>query len=240
MNPTLRTAALCLAFLACNKDAKDAPPPTATATTPPAATPAPAPAPAATAPPAPDIQLCSLLAAADIGAIFGKTVVATGTGHSCEYALDPTEKQKAMAGMSPEAMAKAAASGGGIKIPSAIADQLVVNVSVERDEQTEDQVKAIYAGVGKTVNASTHPEQHGATGVIEVSKDVPGVGDWAFSTNVAAVNMGMGMSTRGRLLEARKGPSRITVGATIAPDPGEAKLDAQLADVTRAVIAKLP
>jgi hypothetical protein len=56
---------------------------------------------------------------------------------------------------------------------------------------------------------------------------------------VASVNMGMGFSVRGRILEARKGPWRVTVSATVAPDPGTAALDEKMAGVARALIAKL-
>jgi hypothetical protein len=68
---------------------------------------------------------------------------------------------------------------------------------------------------------------------------VSGVGDWAFATNIASVNMGMGFTIRGRILEARKGPWHVTVSATVSPDPGVTTLDDQMARVARALIAKL-
>jgi hypothetical protein len=139
------------------------------------------------------------------------------------------------------ALANSMAKGGGFKIPSAISDQLTLDLSLSRSDQSEAQVKEIYSGIGKTVRGTVEPEKHGLNGTIEVGKDIPGVGDWAFATNVASVNMGMGMSTRGRILEARQGGGgwRLTISATIAPDPGEAKLDSQLGDVARAALAKL-
>jgi hypothetical protein len=221
------------------------------------ASPAEAPVPAAAAaaaPAAPNVQACALLSAAEVSAIFGKTVVATASGSSCQYGLDPAEKEKQMKAMTGGAgpanpgadgsanlgaLANSMAKGGGFKVPSAVSDQLTLDLSLSRDTQSEEQVKGIYSGMGKTVRGVVEPEKHGLNGTIEVGKDIPGVGEWAFSTNVAAVNMGMGISTRGRILEARQGPWRLTVGATIAPDPGEAKLDAELADLARAAIAKL-
>ncbi len=214
--------------------------------------PASAPAAAAAAPAVPKIAVCSLLSAAEVGAIFGKTVIATGSGLACTYGLDPAEKEKQMKAMpggvgqpgadgNPNlgALANSMAKGGGFPMPSAISDQLNLDLSLAHDAETEDQVKAIYSGMGKTVRGATEPEKHGLNDTIVVGKDIPGVGDWAFTTNVAAINMGMGISTRGRILEARQGPWRITVSATIAPDPGEAKLDAELGEMARAACAKL-
>jgi hypothetical protein len=216
----------------------DPAPPAATKEPAPALAPAPAAAPAT--PAAPDVQACALISAAEVGKIFDKTVVSSGSGPGCTFGLDPAEQQKALAAMQqdPAKAAMAMANGGKIAIPAAIANQLQIDVGVERNAETEATVKAQHAQVGKTIGA-TKPGDHGLNDTSETAKDVAGVCEWAFAANVAAVNMGLGMSTRGRILEARQGPWRLTIGVTIAPDPGEAKLDAQLADVARAACAKL-
>jgi hypothetical protein len=152
--------------------------------------------------------------------------------------MDPAVKEKQMQAMKPGDIASMAKKGS-FAIPKAISEQLVVDLSLGHDTQTEDEVKATYASIGKTVNDATHPDDHGLKDTIQVGKEVPNVGDWAFATNVAAINMGMGMSSRGRLLEAKQGVWRLTVSVTISPDPGEAKLDKQLGDLGRAVYAKL-
>ena len=134
------------------------------------------------------------------------------------------------------------AGAGQQKAGNAMMNQANITVEATRDDQTEDAVKAIYAKTGATVRgamAPLAPEQRGLKGLIEGLDEVSGVGDWAFATNVAAVNMGMGFSSRGRILEARKGPWHVTVSATVAPDPGAAALDQQMAGVARALIAKL-
>lgn len=238
----IRRLALALVLAAgCGKS--DPAPPAATS----APAPAPAPAPAAaaaptpTAPPAPDVQACSLITAAELGKIFDKNVVsAGGSGNGCSFGLDPAEQQKAMAALQqdPAKAAMAMANGGKVAIPSAISNQLAVEVGIDRNAETEDAVKATHAQIGKTIGA-TKPGDHGLNDTSETAKDISGVCDWAFASNVAAVNMGFGMSARGRILEARQGPWRLTVSATIGPDPGEAKLDGQLADVARAACAKL-
>jgi hypothetical protein len=209
--------------------------------------------PQAVAAPAPKVQICKLLSAAEVGAAMGKTLIQDG----CTYGLDPAAKEKALA-ESQKSM-KAASNGdmsgmmkgmmkGGGGPPmgnamSAMRDQMNVSVDASRDDQTEEGVKAIYAKTGGVVHGALSgplaPENHGMTGVIEGLDEVSGVGDWAFATNVASVNMGAGFSLRGRILEARKGPWHVTVSATVGPDPGAAALDAKLADVARALIAKL-
>jgi hypothetical protein len=117
-------------------------------------------------------------------------------------------------------------------------DQLTVSVSAAQDGMTEEKVKGIYAQVGGTVNQVLHPDDKNAHEVIQVSNEIPGVGDWAFATSAASVNV-MGLSVRGRMIHAAKGPWHVTVGATISPDPGATALDKQLAGLARALLAKL-
>jgi hypothetical protein len=246
-------AAAVLAAAACQKPAQDSSTASAAvvngAQTQQAASSSSAPA----APAAPKVQVCKLLSAAEVGAVMGKTLIQDG----CTYGLDPAAKEKALA-ESQKSM-KAASNGdmsglmkgmmpGGGGPPmgnamSAMRDQMNVSVDASRDDQTEEQVKAIFAKTGATVHGALSgplaPENHGMTGVIKGLDEVNGVGDWAFATNVASVNMGAGFSLRGRILEARKGPWHVTVSATVGPDPGAAALDARLADVARALIAKL-
>lgn len=200
----------------------------------------------------PRVEICKLLSAAEVGAVMGKKLIQDG----CAYGLDPADKEKAMA-ESQEQMAKLqkGASPGDMgslmkgmmqsqqKMGDAMKNQLTVSVDASRDSQTEDEVKTVYAKTGSAVRgavAPLQPEQRGVNGLIQGLDEVSGVGDWAFATNVAAVNMGLGFSVRGRLLEARKGPWHVTVSATVSPDPGAAALDDKLAGVARALLAKLP
>ena len=117
-------------------------------------------------------------------------------------------------------------------------DQLTVSLSANQDGMTEERVKATYAQIGGTVNQVLHPDDKNAHEVIQVSNEIPDVGDWAFATNAASVNV-MGLSVRGRLLHAAKGRWHVTVGVTVSPDPGVTALDKQLAAVARALLAKL-
>ncbi len=211
----------------------------------PAPTPSEPATPVAKAPSTPPPQICSLIAAADVGAMYGKkaAMIATGSGGSCEYQLDPAEKEKQMqqtGGMA--GMMKSAQSGKGIAMPTALSEQLDINVSVEQKDESEESVKAIYAQVGNAVNGATKqlPKEGMGSDLVAVSNDVAGVGDWAFATNIASMNMGGMMSMRGRLLEAKKGQWRVTVSGLIGPDPGGAKLDDANASLAKAVIAKLP
>ena len=126
------------------------------------------------------------------------------------------------------------------QMPQAVATLTNVKVDLARDDMTEAQIKATYSRTGSTVRRSLDPDKRGLQGTIVVANDIPNVGDWAFTTNVAAVNMGFGFSSRGRILHARKGPWHLTVGATISPDPGEAALDAELAELARTAISRLP
>jgi hypothetical protein len=204
--------------------------------------------------PAPAVQVCDLLSAEEVSAILGKKLIKNG----CSYGLDPADKEKALAEQQDD-LAKAqnrAASGdlngfmkgmmkagaGQQKAGNAMMNQLELNVDGSRNDQTEDQVKAIYAKTSGAVRGAVQPlqpEQRGLNGLLQGLDEVSGVGDWAFATNVASVNMGLGFSIRGRILEARKGPWRLTVSATISPDPGAAELDQKLAAVARALTAKL-
>jgi hypothetical protein len=247
MKPHLVVVLVSVAF-GCGKSpsqdpSKQAAPAPAAAPTAEAPTPVakPAPAPASAPPP----QICSLIAAADVGAMYGKkaAMVSNGSGGNCEYQIDPAEKEKQMqqsGGMA--GMMKSAQSGKGIAMPTALTDQLDVTVKVEQTDETEASVKAIYAQVGGTVNDATKslPHQGMGSDLIAVQSDIAGVGDWAFATNIASMNMGGMMSMRGRLLEAKKGAWRITVSGLIGPDPGGKQLDDLNAKLANAVIAKLP
>ncbi|HEY1552813.1 MAG TPA: hypothetical protein VGG28_33520 [Kofleriaceae bacterium] len=225
-----------------SQDSKQAAPAAGPATAPAAAPEAPTPV---TKAPTPPPQICTLIAAADVGAMYGKkaAMIATGSNGACEYQLDPAEKEKQLAATGGMAgMMKSAQSGKGIAMPTAMTEQLDINVSVEQKDESEAEVKQIYAQVGSAVNGATAslPKQGLGSDLVAVSSDVAGVGDWAFATNIASMNMGGMMSLRGRLLEAKKGSWRITVSGTIGPDPGAKQLDEMNAKLANAVIAKLP
>jgi hypothetical protein len=202
---------------------------------------------------APPIDVCSLLSAAEVSAIMGKPVVQSP--HSCDYGLDPAAKQKALAdaGVKPggddfqnmAAMMRSLAEGGRgavMKTTETMMEQLTVSVGAERDGMTEAQAKAVYAKVAGPVhgalNGVLNPEAHNANDVIQAGTEISGVGEWAFTTNVATVNL-PGSAIRGRLLQAGKGPWHITVSVTVSPDPGTEVLDRQLAGLARALAAKL-
>ncbi|HEX3556265.1 MAG TPA: hypothetical protein VIA62_23855 [Thermoanaerobaculia bacterium] len=249
-NLTTRSLVFTLAVLAASACQKS---PETASTTP--APDAPAATDAQTTPQAaPKVNVCTLLSAAEVSAVMGKTLIQDG----CTYGLDPAAKEKALAESQKqlaESTNRAAAGdlngfmkgmmqagAGQQKTASIMGDQMTVTVDASRDDQTEEAVKAIYAKTGGTVRgaiAPLAPEQRGLHGVIEGLDEVSNVGDWAFATNVASVNMGPGFSARGRILEARKGPWHVTVSATVGPDPGAAALDERLAGVARALIAKL-
>jgi hypothetical protein len=134
-------------------------------------------------------------------------------------------------------MMKTLSKGGSFnKMAGTMMDQFTVTVSAEQDGRTEEKMQQIDAPIGTGVNGALHPEDHNAQDVIQVGNQLPGVG-WAFATNVASINS-MGMSIRGRLLHAAKGPWPVTVSATVSPDPGAAKLDKELGDVARAPFTK--
>jgi hypothetical protein len=256
---SLVLAAAVLAVAACQKAPETASTPdasTASTTSGTSGTQA-AQAPVASAPPAaplPKVEVCKLLSAAEVGAIMSKPILQDG----CTYALDPAAKEKALAeAQNQQAQATKRAQAGDMNgfmkgmtqagmggAGEAMKDQLTLTVEAVRDDQTEDQIKQIFAQTGSTVRGAMAPvtpgnQQETLKTVIQGLDEVSNVGDWAFTTNVASVNMGAGFSVRGRILEARKGPWHVTVGATIAPDPGTAKLDDELANVARALIAKL-
>ncbi len=259
LNSASRSLLLAVAVLAAGACQKTPPAPAATgspsgatSTTTTTATATSGAATAATAPAAqiPRAQVCSLLSAADVGAIMGKTLVQSPD--NCSYGLDPSAKEAALA--KTQQAWDAAAKGGnpGAMLPgmqkvgrqqqqtgAVMMDQMEVSVDAHRDDQTEEAVKELYAKTGKVVHGTLAPEQHGLNGFIEGMTEVSGVGDWAFATNIASVNMGMGFTIRGRILEARKGPWHVTVSATVSPDPGVTTLDDQMARVARALIAKL-
>jgi hypothetical protein len=212
------------------------------------AAPAPASATAQTTPqeaapplqPAP-VQVCSLLSAAEVSAAMGKTLV-RGQDGGCDFGLDPSAKQKELAKNQDMSalMRSMQHPGAHHRQPgSSLMEQMNVSLSASRDDQTEEAVKAVYAQTGAVVRGALAPEKHGLNGVIQGLDEIAGVGDWAFATNVASVNMGMGFSIRGRLLEARKGPWHVTLSATVAPDPGAEALDGHLTNLARALLAKL-
>jgi len=157
---------------------------------------------------------CTLVTAEEVGAALKRMLVSSRLGPTCEY------------GNAPDAVDLGSLTN--------------VTLDLSRDDMTEAQIKGIYTQTGKTVRRSLDPDSKGLPKTIAVANDIPHVGDWAFTTNVAAVNMGFGFSSRGRILHARKGPWHLTVGATISPDPGEAAMDEQLAGIARTAIARLP
>ena len=172
-------------------------------------TPARAPAPHSAA----SLSACALLTAEEVGAIFGRKVGSSGSGSSCEYGIAPDHA-------SPR-------------------DQLLVNLEVSSRSPSEAEVKARYAGLGKDVHTALHPEQRGLPDAIAVGDDVPGVGDWAFAVNVASFNLGMGFTSRGRVLESQRGSVHLTVSATVAPDPGVPRLDASLGAVAKTAFSRI-
>jgi hypothetical protein len=210
------------------------------------------------------IDACTLLTANEVGAILGKRLKASGQGAQCTYETDPAEREQRLAdaqgkireethvagrtaakdgdwGASFSSMSRSVGRNGGglMQLSQSMADLTHVTFDAARDDRTEEQIKSAYASTGRIVRGVTSPEKHGVSGTITAGKDLPGVGDWAFSTNVAAVSMGPGFSSRGRLLHARKGPWHVTVGATLSPDPGEEAMDASLSAIARAAFERL-
>jgi hypothetical protein len=224
-------AALCL--LACGRHAAAGP--AQSAAEPPAAR-------AATVAP------CSLVSAAEVGSIVGKPIVSQANGEGCEYSLDPSVAQAAPQAAAPHGKAEgmsglmsALGQGGDFaKIAGGVANQLLLTLTAARDGMSEAKVRSIYESTGKTVRGATQPESRGLGQVIQPGDEIPGVADWAFAVNIAAVNMGFGFSTRGRILEAGRGPWHLTLSVNVSPDPGVATLDRQLAAVVRKAAARLP
>lgn len=229
-----------LLALACGHHADATPQPSADAVAPAAAAARPAVQEAAISP-------CSLISAAEVGAIVGKRVVSQVNGEGCEYSLDPSAPQPppASAGRTkpggPADLMGALGQGGDFtKMMGAVANQMLLTLTATRDGMSEARVRAIYESTGQTVRGATQPESHGLEQVIQPGAEIPGVADWAFATNVAAVNMGFGFSSRGRILEAGRGPWHLTLTANVSPDPGPETLDRQLATIVHAACAKLP
>ncbi|HTR04629.1 MAG TPA: hypothetical protein VMN82_15695 [Thermoanaerobaculia bacterium] len=162
---------------------------------------------------APSDRACLLLTAEEVGAIFGRQLESSGSGSVCEYGTRADHASPT--------------------------EQLVVKLEVSHEARSEADVQSIYARVGKDVNRSLHPERHAVANAMAVGDEVAGVGDWAFSVDVASVNTGTGFSTRGRILEAQKDATDLTVGATMAPDPGVRRLDAMLAAVAKTAFSRL-
>jgi hypothetical protein len=227
----MKQLAMVVILVACGKAADKKQDVSGSATPPPSASSA-APPPVALK----DFKVCDLVTADEVGKIFNKKVVMVpnGSPHVCTFGIDPAEMQNSMAALSKNPMGMV--GKGGIKMPAM--DQLEFEVSIERDDETEASVKATFAAIGSAA-AATKSVNPGLKDVVTGQKDISGVGDWAFSTNVASVNMGAGLSVSGRLLEARSGAWRITISTTISPDPGADKLDSEIAEIARPVAAKL-
>ena len=120
---------------------------------------------------------------------------------------------------------------------------MTLNVDATRDDQTEDDVKAIYAKTGGVVRGATAPlapEQRGLHGFLEGIDEVSGVGDWAFATNVASVNMGMGFSDPRSHPGGAQGSLARDRERHRGPRPRRGGARRQVAGVARALIAKLP
>ncbi len=186
-----------------------------------------------------DVKACDLITADEVGKIFNKKVIMKKEAepHSCSFGLDPAEMQKSMEAMTKNPMSMVAK--GGMKMPGM--DQLIIEVSIARDDQTEEQIKATYKKIGSAAAGVTKsaPNPAGVKDVVTGMHELSGVGDWAFTTNVASVDMGNAMTLAGRLLHARSGAWSLTLSTTISPDPGTEKLDAKMADVARPITAKL-
>lgn len=195
----------------------------------------------------PRIAPCSLLSAAEVGAILGKPIVSQLDGSACVYGLDPSVHQPPTAAQgggrsgSLSGLMSALGQGGDFsKLAGAIAQQAQLTLGFVQDGMTEAAVRAIYARTGETARAALQPEAHGLQGVIQPGEEIRGVGDWAFAANVASLQMGPGFSSRGRILETKRGSWHLTLSAVFSPDPGAAALDRQLAAIARAAFRKLP
>jgi hypothetical protein len=193
------------------------------------------------------IAPCSLLSATEVGAILGKPIVSQSDGNACVYGLDPSVHQPPTAAQgggksgSLSGLMSALGQGGDFsKLAGAIAQQAQVTLGFVQDGMTEAAVRAIYTRTGETARGALQPEARGLQGVIQPEEEIRGVGDWAFATNVASLQMGPGFSSRGRILETKRGAWHVTLTAVVSPDPGAGALDRQLAAIARAAFRKLP
>ena len=93
--------------------------------------------------------------------------------------------------------------------------------------------------LGVFLDAATEPEVKSAYEIVAVGDEISSVGDWAFVVTVAATKPGFGLSSESRILETRRGPLHLKVGAVTALDPDTRSLDATLAAVARAAFWRL-
>ncbi len=93
-----------------------------------------------------------------------------------------------------------------------------VELGVYRDAATEAEVESAYR--------------------IPVGAEISSLGDWAFVVTAAANDTDRTAPWR-RILEARRGPHRLTVGAVTTLDPDPGSLDASLAALARAAFWRL-
>jgi hypothetical protein len=193
------------------------------------------------------VDPCSLVSAAEVGSIVGQSVVSQVDGEGCDYSLDPSAASappsgaasRAKTGGAPSLMGALGQGGDFSKVLGAASHQLLLTLTADRDGMTEAQVRAIHERTGEAVRGAVQPESRGLGDVLRPGADIPGVADWAFATNVAAVNMGFGLSSRGRILEAGRGPWHLTLTVNVSPDPGPETLDRQLAAIAHAACGKL-
>jgi len=170
-----------------------------------------------------DFKACDLTSAAEVGKIFGKTVVPTGGDASmCSFNLDPAERQKSI---------DALTSGKARSL-----DQVQVMIAVAHDDETEDQIKSANDQFTNAAVAATVPARTKAQ-IKHVITEVPGVADWAFTTDQSVTISGIAVG--GRVFDARVGAWRVTITTMVSPDPGAKQLDAELMALARLVVAKL-
>jgi hypothetical protein len=168
------------------------------------------------------LTACDLTSADAVGKIFNKNVVASDNGAICSFTLSPAEIKDNIA---------AFASG-----QTKILEQVQVAVAVVRDDETEDAIKSANARVGSAVMTALTPAGV-KVNAKHVVTEVPGLGEWAFMTD-GSLTMN-GIAVGGRVFDARVGAWRVTIEATVSPDPGAKKLDAELMDLARPAVAKL-
>ncbi|HTY40516.1 MAG TPA: hypothetical protein VMH79_01450 [Thermoanaerobaculia bacterium] len=157
--------------------------------------------------------MCSLLTAEEVGVIFGKRVDASPSFRACEYDISPDRARPL--------------------------EQLRVRLEVSGGAAAEADPGARHPRLGRDVMRTVHPGTSGPPDSLALGDGVSGVGDSASAVDVAAVERESGFSSRGRILEARQGSVHLTVGVTIAPDPGTRELDASLAAVAKTALARL-